>query len=151
MFETFIEATTPYMLWIKAAHIFAVMSWWAGMMYLPRLFVYHTETRPGSVDYDRFVTMERKLMRIIVNPAMIATWVFGLWLASVQGVWAEPWFHAKLFLVVLLSGIHGMFSRWRRDFEAGRNVKSQRFFRIVNEIPAVLTIGIVILVVVKPF
>jgi protoporphyrinogen IX oxidase len=151
MFDGFIEATSPYMLWVKAAHVFAVMSWWAGMMYLPRLFVYHTETRPGSAEYDRFVLMERKLMRIIVNPAMIATWVFGLWLASVQGVWGEAWFHAKLFLVVVLSGIHGMFSRWRRDFEAGRNTKSQRFFRIVNEIPAVITIAIVILVVVKPF
>lgn len=151
MFESFIAATAPYMLWIKAAHVFAVMSWWAGMMYLPRLFVYHTETRPGAADYERFVLMERKLMKVIVNPAMIATWILGLWLASVQGVWGEPWFHAKLFLVVMLSGIHGMFSRWRRDFEAGRNTKTQRFFRIVNEIPAVLTVLIVILVIVKPF
>jgi protoporphyrinogen IX oxidase len=151
MFDAFIATTAPYMLWIKAAHVFAVMSWWAGMMYLPRLFVYHTETRVGSAEYERFVLMERKLMRIIINPAMIATWVFGLWLASVQGVWGEGWFHAKLLLVVVLSGIHGMLSRWRRDFEAGRNGKSQRFFRIVNEIPAVTTIAIVILVIVKPF
>lgn len=151
MFESFIAASTPYMLWVKAAHVFAVMSWWAGMMYLPRLFVYHTETRPGATDYERFVIMERKLMKIIVNPAMIATWVFGLWLATIQGVWGEPWFHAKLFLVVVLSGIHGMLSRWRRDFEAGRNMKTQRFFRIINEVPAVLTVLIVILVIVKPF
>lgn len=151
MFESFIAASTPYMLWVKAAHVFAVMSWWAGMMYLPRLFVYHTETRPGATDYERFVIMERKLMKIIVNPAMIATWVFGLWLATIQGVWGEPWFHAKLFLVVALSGIHGMLSRWRRDFEAGRNMKTQRFFRIINEVPAVLTVLIVILVIVKPF
>lgn len=151
MFESFIEATTPYMLWIKAAHIFFVISWMAGMLYLPRLFVYHTETRPGAADYDRFVLMERRLIRIIINPAMIGTWVFGLWLASVQGVWGEGWFHAKLFLVLILSGFHGFLSRWRRDFEGGRNRRSQRFYRIVNEVPPVILIFILIFVVVKPF
>jgi putative membrane protein len=123
----------------------------AGMLYLPRLFVYHCETRPGAADYERFVLMERRFMRIIINPAMIGTWVFGLWLAAVQNVWAEPWFHAKLFLVLVLSGLHGLLSRWRRDFEAGRNVRTARFYKMVNEVPAVLMIGIVILVIVKPF
>jgi putative membrane protein len=151
MYESFVDATAPYMLWIKAAHVFFVISWMAGMLYLPRLFVYHTETRPGAADYDRFVTMEKRFMRIIINPAMIGTWVFGLWLASVQGVWSDGWFHAKLFLVLVLSGLHGLLSRWRRDFEGGRNTRSARFYKIVNEVPAVLLIGILILVIVKPF
>jgi putative membrane protein len=144
-------ALAPYGLWLKAAHIVAAIAWMAGMLYLPRLFVYHCETMPGAPDYDRFVTMERRLMRMIVNPAMIATWVLGLLQAGVHGVWGDGWFHAKLVLVLILSGTHGMFSRWRRDFERGQNAHSQRFYRIVNEVPAVLMIGIVILVVVKPF
>ena len=151
MLDAFFASTTPYMLLIKAAHVISVISWMAGMLYLPRLFVYHCETRPGAPDYDRFVLMERKLMRVIINPAMVATWVFGLWLAGVQGVWGDGWFQVKFGLVILLSGAHGLFSRWRRDFEAGRNINSQRFYRIVNEAPAVLMIAIVILVVVKPF
>lgn len=151
MFDGFIEATAPYMLWIKAAHVFFVISWMAGMMYFPRLLVYHTEARPGAADYQRFIEMERRFMRIIINPSMIGTWVFGLWLASVQGVWSEGWFHAKLFLVVVLSGFHGLLSRWRRDFEAGRNVRSHKFYRIVNEVPPVLLIFILIFVIVKPF
>jgi protoporphyrinogen IX oxidase len=151
MFDGFIETTAPYMLWIKAAHLFFVMSWMAGMMYFPRLLAYHTEARPGAADYERFIVMERRFMRIIINPSMIGTWIFGLWLASIQGVWGEGWFHAKLFLVVILSGVHGLLSRWRKDFEAGRNVRSQKFFRIINEVPPILLIFILIFVVVKPF
>ena len=147
----FLELTTPFMLWIKAAHIFFVMSWMAGMLYLPRLFVYHCETVAGAPDYARFVLMERKLMKIIINPAMVGTWVFGLWLAAIQDVWLQGWFIAKFVLVLALSGIHGMFSRWRRDFEAGRNQRTQRFFRLVNEAPALLLIAIIVFVVVKPF
>ena len=137
--------------WLKALHIIAVIAWMAGLLYLPRLFVYHCEVTPGSVEDERFKTMERKLMRMIINPSMIMVWLLGLTLAYTLGVWTEGWFHAKLFLVIVLSGLHGMLSRWRRDFEAGKNTKSQRFFRIVNEVPAVLMAAIVILVLVKPF
>lgn len=137
--------------WTKSLHIIAVIAWMAGMLYLPRLFVYHCETKPGTAEYERFKVMERKLMRIIINPSMIAVWVLGLVLAQTLHAWDQPWFILKLVLVVALSGLHGMFSRWRRDFEHGRNTKTQRFFRIVNEVPAVLMAVIVILVVVKPF
>ena len=145
------EALLPYYLWLKAFHIIAVIAWMAGMLYLPRLFVYHCETTPGTPEYDRFVLMERKLMRIIINPSMIAVWVLGLLLVETLQAWSAGWFHAKLALVIILSGFHGMFSRWRRDFERGENRKNQRFFRIVNEVPAALMMLIVILVVVKPF
>lgn len=145
------DALLPYYLWLKAAHIVAVIAWMAGMLYLPRLFVYHCEATPGTPEYLRFALMERKLMRIIINPSMIAVWVLGLLLAETLQVWTQPWFHAKLLLVSVLSGLHGMFSRWRRDFEAGKNQKSQRFYRVVNEVPAVFMILIVALVVVKPF
>ena len=145
------EALLPFYLWLKAFHIIAVIAWMAGMLYLPRLFVYHCETTPGTPEYDRFVLMERKLMRIIINPSMIAVWVLGLLLVETLQAWSAGWFHAKLALVIILSGFHGMFSRWRRDFERGENRKNQRFFRIVNEVPAVLMMLIVILVVVKPF
>jgi putative membrane protein len=137
--------------WLKAFHIIAVIAWMAGMLYLPRLFVYHCETQPGTPEYERFSLMERKLMRVIINPSMIAVWLLGLLLAYTQEVWVHGWFLAKLTLVLVLSGIHGMFSRWRRDFERGANTKSQRFYRLVNEVPAVLMVLIVILVVVKPF
>ena len=137
--------------WLKALHIIAVIAWMAGLLYLPRLFVYHCEVAPGTAEDERFKTMERKLMRVIINPSMIAVWVLGLTLAHALDAWAQGWFHAKLLLVILLTGAHGMLSRWRRDFEAGRNTKSQRFYRMINEVPAVLMVGIVILVVVKPF
>ncbi len=145
------EALMPFYLWLKAIHIMAVIAWMAGMLYLPRLFVYHCETEVGTAEYERFKLMERKLMRVIINPSMIAVWVLGLLLAFAIGAWSQPWFHAKLLLVTGMSGLHGMFSKWRRDFEQGKNTKTQRFFRIVNEVPAVLMILIVILVVVKPF
>lgn len=144
------ETLLAYYPWLKAFHIIAVISWMAGMLYLPRLFVYHCETTFGSAEYERFALMERKLLRIIINPAMIATWVLGLALAAAIDAWSQPWFHLKLLFVIILSGFHGMFSRWRRDFERGENRKTQRFFRIVNEVPAVLMILIVLLVVVKP-
>ncbi len=116
-----------------------------------RLFVYHCETTPGTPEYERFKTMERKLMRVIINPSMIAVWLLGLLLAIALNVWSEPWFIAKLVLVIALSGLHGMLSGWRRAFERSENTKSQRFFRIVNEVPAALMAAIVMLVVVKPF
>ena len=145
------EMLMPFYPWLKAFHIVAVISWMAGMLYLPRLFVYHCETTPGTPEYERFKTMELKLMRVIINPSMIAVWILGLLLATTIGAWSQPWFHAKLLLVIALSGFHGAFSKWRRDFAEGKNTRSQRFYRIVNEVPAVLMILIVILVVVKPF
>ena len=142
--------------WIKAFHIIAVIAWMAGMLYLPRLFVYHCAAEKGSVQSETFKVMERRLLRAIINPAMVATWVFGLWLAwlgpdSRYGWFASPWLWAKLVLVLALSAVHGMLARWGKDFAADHNVHSQKFYRIVNEIPAILLIGIVILVVVKPF
>ena len=105
--------------WIKAFHIIAVIAWMAGMLYLPRLFVYHCETSVGTPEYERFALMERKLMRIIINPSMIAVWVLGLTLASTSGAWTQGWFHLKLLLVTGLSAFHGMMSAWRRAFEQG--------------------------------
>jgi protoporphyrinogen IX oxidase len=142
--------------WIKAFHIIAVIAWMAGMLYLPRLFVYHCAAEKGSVQSETFKVMERRLLRAIINPTMVATWVFGLWLASLgpdsrYGWFASPWLWAKLGLVLALSAVHGMLARWRKDFAADCNVHSQRFYRIINEIPAILLISIVILVVVKPF
>ncbi len=138
-------------LWMKALHIIAVIAWMAGMLYLPRLFVYHCAAPPGSPQSETFKIMERRLLRAIINPAMIATWALGLWLAWDAGFFSDPWLHAKLALVVVLSGMHGYFARCVRDFAADRNTRSQRFYRIMNEGPTLLMIGIVILVVVKPF
>ena len=140
-------------LWIKAFHVIAVIAWMAGMFYLPRLFVYHCETVPGSAESERFKVMERKLLRIIINPAMIASWVFGLTLSVLPAVdaWAQPWFHAKFALVLLMSGVHGLFARWTKDFARDANTRPARFYRMWNEAPTLLMIAIVILVIVKPF
>ena len=137
--------------WIKALHVIAVIAWMAGMLYLPRLFVYHCESESGLRQSETFKVMERRLLKAIINPAMIVTWLAGLYLAW-AGQWLSAgWLQIKLLLVLILSGIHGFFSRCVRDFAAERNTRSQRFYRIINEIPTVLMIGIVILVVVKPF
>ena len=138
-------------LWLKAFHVIAVIAWMAGMLYLPRLFVYHADAAPGSPQSETFKVMERRLLRAIINPAMIATWVLGLWLAWESGFFRAPWLHAKIALVLVLSALHGLFARWVKDFAADRNTRSAKFYRIVNEIPTVLMIGIVILVIVKPF
>jgi putative membrane protein len=137
--------------WFKAFHIIAVIAWMAGMLYLPRLFVYHCATEPGSQQSETFKLMERRLLRLIINPAMIATWLFGLWLAWQGGWFKAPWLHGKLVLVIALSAVHGMFARYRRDFAADRNTRSQKFYRVINEVPTVLMILIVIFAVVKPF
>jgi len=137
--------------WLKAFHLIAVIAWMAGMLYLPRLFVYHCGAEPGSRQSESFKTMERRLLKAIINPAMIATWVLGLWLAWSGGWLAAGWFHAKLALVLILSGVHGLFARWVKDFAADRNRRSATFYRIVNEVPTLLMIGIVILAIVKPF
>lgn len=137
--------------WIKALHILAVISWMAGMLYLPRLMVYHAMAEAGSAQSETFKVMERRLLKAIINPAMIVTWLAGLWLAWSGGWFAAGWFHAKLALVLVLSGVHGMMSRWVRDFASDRNTRSAKFYRIANEVPTLLMVGIVILVVVKPF
>ncbi len=137
--------------WIKAFHVIAVIAWMAGMLYLPRLFVYHCEAEPGSRQSETFKVMERRLLKAIINPAMIATWVFGLILVW-QGDWIRsPWFHAKFVLVLAMSAMHGFLTARVRDFALDRNTRSQKFYRIINEVPTVLMILIVILVVVKPF
>jgi len=137
--------------WLKAAHVVAIISWMAGMLYLPRLFVYHCEAPSGSRQSETFKVMERRLLTVIINPAMVASWVLGLWLAWDHGWYAAPWLHAKVMLVLVLSGLHGLFARWVRLFGADRNPHSQKFYRIINEVPTILMIGIVILAVVKPF
>jgi putative membrane protein len=137
--------------WLKAFHIIAVIAWMAGMLYLPRLFVYHCEAEPGSKQSETFKVMERRLLKAIINPAMIATWVLGLWLAWQSGFYAAGWLHAKLVLVLAMSAAHGLFVSYVRAFAEDRNQRSQRFYRLLNEVPTVLLIGIVILAVVKPF
>ncbi|NGO49963.1 protoporphyrinogen oxidase HemJ [Allomesorhizobium camelthorni] len=138
-------------LWIKAVHVIAVISWMAGMLYLPRLFIYHTGAEPGSVQSETFKVMEQRLLRVIINPAMMVTWVLGLWLAWKGFGFSGGWLHAKIALVVVLSGVHGYLSGAVRKFAEDRNDRSARHWRLVNEVPTVLMIGIVILVVVKPF
>src|ERR1700751_4199702 len=142
--------------WIKAFHVIAVIAWMAGMLYLPRLFVYHCAAEKGSGQSETFKGMERRLLRAIINPGMIATWLLGLWLAwlgpdSRYGWFASGWLQAKLILVLALSVLHGFFARWVKDFAADRNQHSQRFYRIVNEIPTIIMIVLVVLAVVKPF
>jgi len=138
-------------LWLKAFHIISVIAWMAGMLYLPRLYVYHAGVEPKSAASETFKVMERRLARAIMLPAMIATLIFGLLLAAIPGVAAGGWFHAKLLLVAGLLACHGFLARWRREFAEDRNSRSAGFYRMVNEIPTVLMILIVILVVVKPF
>ncbi len=138
-------------LWIKAFHVIAIISWMAGMLYLPRLFVYHADTPVGSPQSETFKVMESRLLNIITTPAMNVAWVLGLWLAWKSGYWAAPWLHAKIALVLALSGLHGYLSGAARAFREDRNTKPARHWRIINEVPTALMIGIVILVIVKPF
>src|SRR6202163_2621642 len=137
--------------WIKALHVIAVIAWMAGMLYLPRLFVYHCEAAAGSKQSETFKLMERRLLKAIINPAMIVTWLAGLYLAWAGHFLSAGWFHGKFPLVLLVSGVHRFFSRWVKDFAADRNTRSHKFYRVINEVPTILMIGIVILVVVKPF
>ena len=139
--------------WTKALHIISVIAWMAGMLYLPRLFVYHCDAAPGTPASEMLKVMERRLLRAIINPAMIATFLFGGALLATPGIvdWSQGWIYTKLVLVLILSALHGMLSRWRKEFEADRNQRPARFYRIINELPTILMIAIVILVVVKPF
>ena len=139
-------------LWVKALHVIAVIAWMAGLLYLPRLFVYHCEAGPGSERSAMLKVMARRLLRAIMTPAMIATFAFGGWLLVDPGVdWSGGWIHAKLVLVLGLAAFHGVLARWRRDFDADRNRRTRKFYRIANEVPTALMIAIVIFVVVKPF
>ncbi len=139
--------------WTKALHIVAVIAWMAAMLYLPRLYVYHCETKPGSESSERFKVMERRLYKQILLPAMTATFVFGIMLALTPGAveWDRGWFYVKLAAGLSLAGVHGALGRWRRDFLHDRNARTQRFFRIVNEVPTLLMVVAVVMVVVRPF
>lgn len=139
--------------WVKALHVIAVLAWMAGLMYLPRLFVYHAGVAIGSETSETFKVMERRLYRGITTPAMVATWIFGLWLAFGYGIvdFSQGWMWLKALLVLALSGIHGFYGRLLRDFATDRNTRQAKFFRAINEIPFVIAVGIVIAVIVKPF
>jgi len=139
--------------WIKALHIVSVVAWMAGLLYLPRLFVYHAAAAKGSEQSETFKTMERRLLRGIMNPAMIAVYVFGILLLLTPGIveWSRGWIWAKLALVAALTAYHHLLGRWRKEFAEDRNPRPQRFYRAVNEVPTLLLIAIVVLVVVKPF
>jgi len=138
--------------WVKALHVISVIAWMAGLLYLPRLFVYHADAEKGSIQSETFKLMERRLYRGITTPAMIATWIFGLGLAF-SGVvdWHEIWPYVKAVMVLALAAYHGIMARYLRDFANDRNTRSSRFFRSINELPMVAVIIIVIMVIVKPF
>lgn len=138
-------------LWVKALHVIAIISWMAGLLYLPRLFVYHTEVKPGSEASEKFKIMERRLLKAIMTPAAIVAWGLGLWLAVSGGLFQSGWFHVKLTLVILMTVSHYMMVRWKNDFAMDRNMRPQKFFRMMNEVPTLLMVVIVILAIVKPF
>lgn len=138
-------------LWVKALHIISVISWMAGLLYLPRIFVYHAQVPVGSERSEIFKVMERKLFRFIMTPAMAASWIFGILLVLDTEAYREGWFHGKFLFLFLLMGFHGASSKWMKAFQADNNIKSQKFFRFANEVPTLLMILIVIFVVVKPF
>ncbi len=137
--------------WIKALHVVAIISWMAALLYLPRLFVYHTAAAVGSEQSETFKVMERRLYKAIMTPAMVVSWLAGLYLVWAGGWLVSGWMHGKFALVLALTASHGMMGRWRRDFADDRNQRPAKFFRIWNEVPTLLMIGIVILVIVKPF
>jgi len=139
--------------WTKSLHVISLIAWMAGVFYLPRLFVYHCDVPRGSVESERFKVMERRLLKQIMLPAMLATWGFGILLVLTPGVidWHAGWWHLKLLCVLLLTGFQGAMGKWRRDFLEDRNRRPQRFYRIANEVPTVLMVVIVIMVIVKPF
>lgn len=137
-------------LWIKAFHVISVIAWMAGMFYLPRLYVYHVSAKPGSELSETFKVMERKLLKMIINPAMMAAWVFGLALVILQEQWLEIWFLIKFSLVFAMSAFHGFLSKWRKEFERDENKRTEKFYRLANEVPTLLMVLIVIMVIVKP-
>ena len=139
-------------LYVKAFHIISMVAWMAGLFYLPRLFAYHAAILPGSVEAETFKVMEKRLLRIIINPAMILTFIFGIWLVILNPGWLQMgWLHAKIALVIGMVVFHGFCARWRKALACDKIVHSNKFFRMINEVPTLLLIGIVILAVVKPF
>ncbi len=150
MWSAFAAFVTAWYPWIKAIHVIAVIAWMAGLLYLPRLFVYHCEAAIGSAQSETFKIMERRLLRAIMNPAMVVVWLMGLLLLSTQD-WGQHWLHAKLVLVMTMTWMHHVFARWRKEFASDRNRLPARVYRLANEVPTLLLIAIVILVVVKPF
>jgi len=139
--------------WFKAIHIIAVMSWMAGLLYLPRLFVYHVEVELNSTEDRRFQIMERRLLRAIMNPAMVVSYIFGILLILTPGIvdWSSAWIWLKILAILVLTGCHHAMGKWRKDLAEGTNQKSHRYFRVANEVPTISMIIIVIMVVVKPF
>jgi len=137
--------------WLRALHVVAVISWMAGLLYLPRLFVYHCDAPAGSPMSETFKVMERRLLRAIMNPAMIVAWVVGLAMVWAQDLWGAGWMQAKLALVVAMTAMHHVLARWRKDFAADRNMRPARDYRIANEVPTLLMLGIVVLVFVRPW
>ncbi len=148
-----IDLSSTAFVWIKALHIISVMAWMAGLLYLPRLFIYHCDAEPGSDKSETFKIMERRLLRAIMNPAMVVSLIFGgLLLANLDiDSWTDGWLHSKLLCVILLLGMHGVMNRWWRDFENDANQRPAKFYRVMNEVPTALMICIVIFAVVKPF
>ena len=148
-----IDALSVFYPWTKALHVISMVAWTAGMFYLPRLYVYHCDMQPGSRESERFKVMEYRLLKQIINPAMIATWVFGILLVLTPGVidWTSGWWHVKLTAVLLMSGFHGAMSKWRREFMEDRNKRSHRYYRFANEVPTLLLMVIVVMVIVRPF
>ncbi len=138
-------------LWVKALHVISVIAWMAGLLYLPRLFVYHADCEAGSDKAETFKVMERRLLRGIMNPAMIATWGFGLALFIHYEYWTQGWMHVKLAGVLLLTVMHHVYALWRKQFAEDRNTRSSRFYRMINEVPTVAMVVIVVMVVVRPF
>ena len=148
-----IELSGETYLWVKALHLVSVMSWLAGLLYLPRLFVYHCDAESGSELSETLKVMERRLLRAIINPAMIASWVFGLTMLAAGGeaLWSQPWMIIKLICVIAMSVAHGRMVKWCSDFNADRNTRPQTFYRIANEVPTALMVVIIVMVVVQPF
>ena len=144
---------TEWYLWIKSLHVISVIGWMAGMMYLPRLYVYHAQSEAGSDKSETFKIMERRLLRGIINPTMFAMFLFGVLLLLTPGVvdWSTGWIWVKLTMVLLITAVHGVFARWRKTFERDENVTSHTVFRLVNEVPFVFMMVIVVMVIVKPF
>ena len=139
------------MLWVKALHVISVIAWMASLLYLPRLLVYHAESAVGSEKSETFKVMEQRLLRGIAMPSMMGAWIFGLWMMWLIRAWEDGWFLAKAGCVVALTAYQMLAARWVRSFAEDRNVWTSKFYRAVNEIPALLMVAIVILVIVKPF
>jgi len=138
-------------LWVKAFHIMFVIFWMAGMFMMPRYFAYHSQYEVGCDEDTKWIEREQKLMYIIINPAITLAWILGILLVLNIGLDAGGWLHAKLLIVFLFSGLHGAFSKWRKEFARGERKRSEKFYRKINEVPALVIIAVIILVIVRPF